>query len=181
MRGLRNEFAGQSELCFLHAQLVVLIRREYKTKETYAQFVELWQAQEKYLLNALNTRWLLSATDTFIDHSTDAGIRASGIACAMLINTCRMYETELAASAIKMSQPQIKNEQILIASPELWDGVRALGYSAYDTIYNAQARLNQLITDLPNCITARILNTLLHRLHHHNTAYKRALDRQTPK
>ena len=91
---LRKELIGQSELCLTHSKIIVLIRREFKIKHSFMLFEHLWQEEKKFLLKNLNTRWLISAAETFADHSKSDKERAMSIACSCLINTIKVYETE---------------------------------------------------------------------------------------
>ncbi len=91
---LKHQFIDQSELCFYHATLVVLLRRNYKPAETFTEFETLWITQNDYLLKHLSLRWIVSACDTFIDHSTNKIQAAILMNVTTLINTLRVYETQ---------------------------------------------------------------------------------------
>ena len=65
IENLKEEFVGQSALCHYHASLIVLIRREVDLKTNVNLFEDLWKNHENFLLDKLNTRWLVSASDTF--------------------------------------------------------------------------------------------------------------------
>ena len=68
IENLRLEFSGQSELLWHHARLIVLIRREFRTAGTYAQFRAFWDAECAFLCEHLNLHWLFSTADTFAKH-----------------------------------------------------------------------------------------------------------------
>lgn len=91
---LKHEFIGKSELCYYHATLVVLLRRNCKIKELFAEFESLWEAQTDYLLENLSLRWLACACDTFIDHSPDATRAAILMNVITMVNTLKVYETQ---------------------------------------------------------------------------------------
>lgn len=94
LEDLKHQFIGQSELCFYHATLVVLLRRNYKPKEIFAEFEQLWVAETDYLLEHLSLRWIVSACDTFVDHSTDMMRAAILMNTTTLVTTLRVYETK---------------------------------------------------------------------------------------
>ena len=75
MEELKKEFHGKSELEFYHAQLNVLLRRKYRLKETYKKFKKLWDNEHTYLVKKLNTRWLISAADSFLDNDKDDHVK----------------------------------------------------------------------------------------------------------
>lgn len=88
------EFSGKPELLLHHAKLIVLLRRGYKVEEIFSDFEDLWQQQNEWLLKNLNIRWLISACDTFADHSADTTERALALSTSLMVNTLKMYETE---------------------------------------------------------------------------------------
>ena len=94
IENLKKEFHGKSELEFYHAKLNVLLRRNYNVNETYKKFKALWVKEHEYLIKELNTRWLISAADSFLDHDEDDLCKAYAFSCLCLINTCKLYETE---------------------------------------------------------------------------------------
>lgn len=90
---VKLEFVNQPELSFYHASLIILLRRDYKIAETFALFEQLWEQETDYLLAHLNLRWLISACDTFIDHSSSPLRAAILLNAVTLINTLKVYET----------------------------------------------------------------------------------------
>src|SRR5690606_4536843 len=91
---LKQQFVGQSALNHFHASLIVLIRREVDVQNNYAKFKALWMTERDYLINSLNTRWLISACDTFIDLEEDPLLQAILMNAVVLINTIKLQETE---------------------------------------------------------------------------------------
>ena len=94
LENLRFEFIGQRELVYEHARLIVLLRRGYREDQTYTLFHDLWMTEAKFLCDALNIRWLVSAADTFADHDSDLAVRSMGLCVSLLTNTVKMYESE---------------------------------------------------------------------------------------
>lgn len=91
---IKHQFIGQPELCFYQVALIVLLRREYKPKETFAEFEALWTTQTEFLLKHLSLRWIISACDTFVDRAPDEVRAAILMNATTLINTLRVYETK---------------------------------------------------------------------------------------
>jgi len=129
---LKSEFAGQSEICYTHAKIIVLIRREFEIKKHFKLFEQLWHEEKDFLLKNLNTRWLLSAADTFADFSKDDAIKGLSIACICLLNTVRISDSErflTNADACKDSkeiQDRLDNEERFLEQTmhlETLDGV----------------------------------------------------------
>ncbi|MEA2953360.1 MAG: hypothetical protein QOJ96_2880 [Alphaproteobacteria bacterium] len=129
----RPDFVGQPELCFAHAQLIVLLRREIDLEQNVPAFLNLWRDEAAFLAKHLNSRWLISACDTFADYGSGFQ-RATALILAAMINTIKLCETE----RIALRDPTIVPEKYEIVEDahrrqthiELWDGVTA--YSCRD-------------------------------------------------
>src|SRR5690348_17064034 len=63
-RLLAGDFAGNSELCFAHAQLIVCIRRSRELADALPMFFKLWRDEPEFLAKHLDSRWLISTCDT---------------------------------------------------------------------------------------------------------------------
>ncbi len=142
---LRKEFVGQSELNYHHAKLIVLIRRGVDARKHFAEFERLWYQESDFLIEALNTRWLISACDTFIDYSSDETLKALLMNAVILINTIKLQESErflLATEAAKIvpeRQQSLQNERLA-----LFDGVSGFAVGTDDTLRNMRWRLDKL-------------------------------------
>jgi len=172
---LKKEFSGDPELCLTHAKLIVLIRREYKTKKYFDIFQSLWNEHRNFLLKNLNSRWLLSAADTFSDHSDIAEEKLLGVACSALLNTIKLYESErlLNDASFNVINVEIKNKLDDNIRLELEDGMSVFKFGTDDTLRNMRWRLNKYEKISS---TGQILVELFNRLQITNTAYKRARD-----
>lgn len=177
---LRAEFAGQSALLHHHASLIVLIRREYQTIQHFRQFEALWQAETSYLLEHLNTRWLVSAADTFADHAGEPTVRSQALAVSLLFNTIKLQETERYLTQTNATE-QHDSERLQTVQQQrvaLFDGTSAFAVGTDDTLRNMRWRLDDIASDHP---CGRILQTLFQRLQTHDTVYKRFRDQHTRK
>lgn len=171
LEDLRHEFVGQSELAYLHAKLIVLMRREFRVKENYRQFSQLWQEHGEYLLKTLNTRWLMSAADTFADHAEDPLTQAVAFSVSCLLNTVKMQETERYFLA---TEDRPADEGRLQALREgriaLFDGMSAFAVGTDDTLRNMRWRLDIIAEHEP---AGPILKEIFLRLQEQDTIYGR--------
>ncbi|RKE84212.1 hypothetical protein [Rhizobium sp. AG855] len=171
LENLRKEFAGQPELLWHHAKLIVLLRRGVDTETVFAQFSELWDAEGLYLCEALNLRWLVSATDTFADHASDSETRVLATLVSLLVNTVKIYETEriladgepLPLSPAKVAR--VQNELI-----PLFSGLSCFTIGTDDTLRNTRWRLDPL---MEKGAVGLILKTVFDRLQVEDTAFAR--------
>jgi hypothetical protein len=43
---LKHEFSGQSELCYTHAKIIVLIRRDFEARKHFKLLEKLWEGEK---------------------------------------------------------------------------------------------------------------------------------------
>jgi len=177
---LKDEFVDQSELCYTHAKIIVLIRREFEVDNHFELLKQLWAEEKKYLLKNLNTRWLIAATDTFADYSDDDAIKGLSIACVCLLNTVKLQESErFITNAQNCGDDQEKinrldNEERFA----LFDGTSVFKFGTDDTLRNMRWRIDK-VAKLN--VAGEILLEIFKRLQKFDTVYKRTKDRHARK
>ena len=173
---LRNEFVGQSELCFTHAKIIVLIRRDFEANRYFTIFEQLWKKEKDYLLKNLNTRWLISATDTFADFSDDDSVKSLSLACSCLLNTVKMQEPERFITNVqscvtdKEKLKRLDNEERI----PIFDGTSVFKFGTDDTLRNMRWRIDKAAQ---LNIAGKILLEIFLRLQEFDTIYKRSKER----
>ena len=169
---LRDEFVGQSELCYTHAKIIVLIRRDFDSENHFALLEQLWKEEKDYLLKNLNMRWLLSATDTFADFSDNDAIKGLSLACSCLLNTVKIQESERFLTNFnnyvddKEKITRLDNEERI----PLFDGTSVFKIGTDDTLRNMRWRIDK-VTKIN--IAGEILLEIFLRLQEHDTVFKR--------
>ena len=178
LSNLKKEFMGQSELSHYHASLIVLIRREVNQKEMFKAFAELWLECGDFLIKQLNTRWLVSAADTFADFSDDLAECTGALAVTSLVNTVKLSETERHITncpgvTTQMAENiDLKNNRI-----PRWDGTSAFAIGTDDTLRNFRWRLDSLLLKNDDQLhSIKILREIFFRLQQNDTVYKRFRD-----
>lgn len=141
---LKLEFVGQPALNHYHASLIVLIRREVDVDANFEKLKALWLVERDFLLHSLNTRWIISACDTFIDLHEDVTLKAILMNAVLLINTLKLQETEryLCDQPLEVNiehQHKLQNERYA-----LFDGTSAFAVGTDDTLRNMRWRLDQI-------------------------------------
>ncbi|MHA6325623.1 glycosyltransferase family 2 protein [Roseivivax sp. CAU 1753] len=143
---LRQEFAGRSELAFLHGLLIAHLRKRTFPDHTPALFRRLWTEEATFLMDALDPRWQVSAITTFGDHGATAGERAVGLAMSTLFGAMKLYESERLFSGIPPEKPFALDNRIRADLPLEMDPY-ALGSGGLDV--NMLGRLWQEAEDEP--------------------------------
>lgn len=169
LRYLQLEFIGQSELCFYHTVLIVLLRRGYEVNYTFKTFDELWQSQSDYFFDTLSLRWLVSAADSFIDFSPSALRRAILMNVVSLINTLKAYETQQHVLVDRYLPDEYRIQALSDKHLSLYDGLTYLKLGCDDTI--EQMRRRFLTFHYDDAFATRFLLKIFDRLHDNPTAY----------
>jgi len=175
IEALKKEFVGDSELVYYHAKLIVLIRREVNLQKNIKLFNVLWAQEFSFLIEFLNTRWLVAAADTFADHSHDAEDKAYSLACSCLINTIKLNETERFLQKVGSAvDDNTRYEKLNTERVGLFDGVSAFAVGTDDTLRNMRWRIDANSSD---SLVYKIFLEIFKRLQEEETIYKRFRDR----
>jgi len=173
LNNLKYQSIGESELCFYHNTLVILIRRKYKIDKTFTEFERLWEAESDYLLEHLSLRWIVSACDTFIDHSNDTHRAAILMNVVTLINTLRTYETknflQLPANAESMPLLSEKTDMLYSGDLPLYDGLTYFRIGTDDSLRNMRKRYNKF--QKVDKLATSILLSVFEKLQHIDSAF----------
>ncbi|MCR4265861.1 polysaccharide pyruvyl transferase family protein [Nitratireductor sp. ZSWI3] len=165
---IRNEFVGAPELCLYHAILVVLIRRNINLEENVLRFRDLWDREGAFLCERLDSRWLVSACDTIIDHGRDTGERALAMSATLFTNTVKLYETERWATAAAADAAPYRE---ISERVPLHDGLSAFAIGRGDMIKNLEHRLLSFADE--DSAAFLILRELFSRAGRFDTVFRR--------
>lgn len=147
---LRDEFIGQSELCYYHARLIVLIRRQVDVGKHFAEFLALWEAEQPFLQQHLSTRWLIAAADTFIDCSDDDLLKALLMNAVVMVNTIKLQESErYLQKSESLPIDDSRRHSLQSERLALFDGVSGFAVGTDDTLRNMRWRLDKLCAKHP--------------------------------
>lgn len=165
---LEDEFAGSTQLELLHARTVVLLRRKIRLRHNRSRFRRLWFWHGRFLAQRLNSRWLVSAADTFIDHPRDSTEQATALAAVLLTNTVKLYESELRLLEVSVAE----GLPISQGAPEpLFDGLTTYLNGRGDLLRNLDRRMSRV--NSRNRPANLILGELMKRLRQHNSVFAR--------
>lgn len=171
LRALKHEFSGKSELCYLHAELVVKIRRGIDQATTLERFFLLWEHENEHLTANLNSRWLISALDTFADYGSPVQ-RAVALMQVAFFNTIKLAETE---HLVLGAPPAVDSLAGLASTPPvpLWDGMESYNVVRGDMLRNMLERMQRATR--ADLILTRIFETLLERAKASNNLLSRMM------
>lgn len=171
LTNLRGEFAGQPDLLWHHAKLIVLIRREFQTSAQYSEFRTLWEQESTFLKKNLNIRWLISACDTFSEHDDDPSVRSVGMMTSLLANTVKMQESErFITQSQNLSVDPLQVATLQEKLVPLFEGMSCFTVGTDDTLRNMVWRLQPFMEVTP---TGLILEEVWKRLQEENSVFNR--------
>ncbi|MGV1912365.1 hypothetical protein [Agrobacterium vitis] len=153
---LEREFAGQSRLKLVHAVLNMLVRRGVAVDIVYDHFCGLWAAHADFLLETLDSRWLVSACDTICDCSLDESEGQVAILVSLFVNTLKLTETErLITVPVEVDQSRVKGRM------PLFDGLTAFMPGKGDMPINLLRRIDRAVR--PETLSGKIGRELINR------------------
>lgn len=138
-----------------------------------ANFRRIWAEEGEFLCSRLDSRWLVSACDTIIDHFEERDEVATAVAGTLFMNTVKLYETERL-----VQQPARGFEEVLGADRRvtLFDGMAAFLVGRGDMVRNM---LDRVTRGADSPIASPILKELIRRANTHDTVFKRFRDLHT--
>ena len=173
LENLKHQFIGQSELCFYHATLIVLLRRDYKPKEIFTEFEQLWHTESNYLLDNLSLRWIVSACDTFVDHSANMLRAAILMNITTLMTTLRVYETKqfLQRPSGSNSLPLVNDniDAFYRSDIPLYDGLTYFRVGSDDSLKNMRNRYERFYGS--DKLAATMLLSVFDKLQKNDSAF----------
>jgi len=179
IKALRSEFSDQPELLYYHAKLIVLIRREANLKKNLSLFEQLWEDEIDFLLKNLNTRWMVSAADTFVDYSDDPLAKTIAMNVITFVNTIKLVETERYLQANELNEDNTNRlESLQTSRVSLPDGLSCFAVGTDDTLRNMRWRLEKVSQLHP---LGSMLMEVFNRAQNYESVYKRFKNRHTRK
>ncbi|PZO67775.1 MAG: hypothetical protein DI498_01970 [Paracoccus denitrificans] len=175
-RFIEPEFAGRARIGHLLACSIAVLRRHPDDAEALSLFLRITRDHGAAAAEAMNSRWLTSVCDTFMEYGTPAEA-AAGLAGSILTNLNRLHETERAQFYPHRPWPPKTRFTTFGA---LHDGVNQFWLAGGDAMRNLHRRAERALAD-ENGATP-FLRALMDRFRTNNTVIARAeaLQGQTP-
>lgn len=171
---LAREFAGASQLEYLMACTIVMLRRGIEVPKHLARFRRLWFWHGRFLRTRLDSRWLISAADTFVDFPRSSTEQACAMAAVLLGSTVKLYETErlMTRASSGDSGQRIgrwpRNQELPAA---LFDGLTSYQVGCGDMLKNLEVRFERVVRQRGPA--PAILGELMNRMKTHDSIFSR--------
>lgn len=140
--------------------IIVCLRRGQEVEENWAKFRELVEADTTAICTGLNTRWLISVCDTYIDMGSEIE-RRNAMFITMLANMEKIGQSYV-NWRVNYDDPFVVPEAHEPRKIQLWDGMTSMHLVIGDVTNNLFRRLETLLEPTPHLRT--IYHTVLERI-----------------
>ncbi len=168
-RKLAFRFRGMPRTCLLLGLTISYLRRATRhSADASALFQRLWAEEHAILLGLVQTRWLISTFQTFMDHGANDAQRTIGAAGYFMSNTLKLYEAE---RAIEGLAPDAVYPGTKAQTKTGFRGLDRFGVGGTDLMVNHTALFLELAAHDP--IAGRVAQEFLLRLKTAHSAFSR--------
>ena len=168
-RILNFRLRDQPQTCYLLTLVISYLRRGTDhTAHASHLFQRLWAEEYPVLLGFLETRWLISVLQTFMEHGTTEAQRITGAAGFLFANTLKLYEAERALDGLDADATYANLTPV--TKSRFW-GLDRLRVGGSDMALNTTAHLLELAAREER--SGRVLQELLVRVKRNHTAFSR--------
>ena len=145
--------------------LILYLRKGKNIEKNWGKFREMVNNDIDRVCQELDTRWLISVCDTFVDYGTPVEKR-NAMLVSQLANFEKLWETYLLMFDIKQNPfkvEQLKRNKVI----PLWDGMYSFNINHGDMTRNLFTRIEKLMVDTP--VIQRIYFSVISRIKMNDT------------
>jgi hypothetical protein len=146
-------------------ELIISLRREKNIQQNWIEFRDLIEKNIYEVCNKLDTRWLISICDTYVDYG-DNIIRRNAMLVVQIANFEKLWATNLLMYDVSLNPEKLKKLKKNKVIP-LWDGMYSFNINHGDLTNNLLGRLEELLTETP--VIESIYKTIIQRLKENDT------------
>jgi hypothetical protein len=146
-------------------ELIIKLRKEKDLKNNWIEFRNLVEQNIDEACSILDTRWLVSICDTYVDYGDDI-IRRNAMLVVQIANFEKLWATNLLMYDIYLNPEklkELKNNKII----PLWDGMYSFNINHGDLTNNLFDRMENLLKETP--VIEKIYRTVIQRIRENDT------------
>jgi hypothetical protein len=147
-------------------KLISKLRKGTDTDKNWPAFIKLVEENLPSVCRELDTRWLVSICDTYVDFGDDITSR-NALLVVQMVNFEKLWATNLLMYDVAPNEQklaELKKNKVI----PLWDGMYSFNINHGDMTWNLFSRMDKLIKETP--VIHAIYLTLIDRLKTHDTA-----------
>ncbi len=145
--------------------IIKSLRKKENTDGNWEEFKEIIEINVDQVCTVLDTRWLVSVCDTFVDYGSHIEKR-NAMLVVQFANLEKLWATYLLMYDINLNSEkldQLKKNKII----PLWDGVYSFNINQGDMTNNMFSRMDVLMRETP--VIEKIYQVVLERLRLNDT------------
>jgi len=146
--------------------LIVKLRKEVDISNNRVEFRDVVEKNIDRICEELDTRWLVSICDTYVDFG-DSNEKRNAMFIVMIANIEKLWATNLLMYDVKLNPQKLHKLKENKVIP-LWDGMYSFNINHGDMTNNLYKRLNNLMDETP--FLNKIFMTVLKRIKENDTA-----------
>ena len=146
-------------------ELIVHLRKGKEKEKNWIAFRTLIENNLKEVCSVMDTRWLISLCDTYVDYG-DPVTRRNAMLVVLIADFEKLWATHLLMYDIKLNEEklnQLKKNKII----QLWDGMYSFNINHGDMTNNFFARMDDLMKETP--VIDEIYRTVIQRIRGNDT------------
>jgi hypothetical protein len=145
--------------------LIIRQRKGIDAEENWKKFTEFIETNLDKVCKSLDTRWLVSICDTYVDYG-DPVIRRNAMLVVQTANFEKLWATYLLMYDLNLNEEKVEKLKKNKVIP-LWDGMYSFNINHGDMTNNYFARVDELMSETP--VIEAIYKTVLQRIKENNT------------
>jgi hypothetical protein len=145
--------------------LIINLRKGKDVDNDWNAFRNLMEQNTEEVCRTLDTRWLVSVCDTYVDYG-DEITRRNAMLVVQIANFEKLWATNLLMYDIKLNPDKLeklKNNKII----PLWDGMYSFNINHGDMTHNLFDRIENLMDKTP--VIEKIYQTVIQRIRENDT------------
>jgi 6-pyruvoyl-tetrahydropterin synthase len=146
-------------------EAIIKLRKEKDIQNNWIEFRNLVEQNIDEVCSTLDTRWLISICDTYVDFG-DNIIRRNAMLVVQIPNFEKLWATHLLMYDVSLNPEKLqklKNNKIIA----LWDGMYSFNLNHGDLTNNQFDRLEKLLKETP--VIEQIYRTVIQRIKDNDT------------
>lgn len=145
---VRKQFEGKPEVCYSCAELIVKIRRSIDLDDSLKMFFKLLDDYSDTIIKNTNVRWLISISDTLIDHSENPTQCAIAMIISQFVTQLNVHHSLLLNCVDgRLDERKLRTE----IKMDTWEGMITMDFPNGDTLKNMLARIRNIVKLDPLC------------------------------
>lgn len=145
---VRKQFEGKPEVCYSCAELIVKIRRSIDLDNSLKMFFELLNNYPDIIIKNTNVRWLISISDTLIDHSENPTQCAVAMNISQFVTQLNVHHSLLLNC---VDGRLVDNKLRTEIKTDTWGGMITMDFPNGDTLKNMLERIRDVVKLDPLC------------------------------